>query len=203
MPHDDIITKMVLIYSDYLKNQYIGPVFCEEEYECYYSGSPQVDPFMSIAKPSISVSQYIQRVAIYSKCSASAFIGAGIFIDRILRTNKNFYLTEYNFHRLFVMAVTLAAKFFDDKFYTNDHYSKVGGICIEEFNNLELELLFLLKFSLKISLDEYESFLSILDQKYCYLASCHSFCRFNEVSYTKPFFDSSFKSSQHTSALST
>lgn len=39
------------------------------------------------------------------------------------------------------MSLTIAVKFFDEKYYTNDYYSKVGGISLKEFNFLEIEFL--------------------------------------------------------------
>ena len=42
----------------------------------------------------------------------------------------------------------MAAKFFDDQYYDNRYYSRVGGIPCLELNSLELEFLFLTNFTL-------------------------------------------------------
>ncbi len=42
----------------------------------------------------------------------------------------------------------IAAKFFDDAFYNNEYYAKVGGISNLEVNHLEIEFLNLMNFSL-------------------------------------------------------
>ena len=45
-------------------------------------------------------------------------------------------------------SVTLAAKYFDDQYYNNQYYGRVGGIPCLELNSLELEFLFLTNFTL-------------------------------------------------------
>lgn len=45
----------------------------------------------------------------------------------------------------------IAAKFFDDRYYSNEHYARVGGISSLEMNQLEREYLQLINFNLYIS----------------------------------------------------
>ena len=45
----------------------------------------------------------------------------------------------------------LAAKFFDDRYYNNEYYSKVGGISNAEINLLEREFLHYINFRLYVS----------------------------------------------------
>lgn len=49
----------------------------------------------------------------------------------------------------------LAAKFFDDKYFNNLYYAKVGGVPNKEINSLEVEFLFLINFSLHVDEDMY------------------------------------------------
>jgi len=55
-------------------------------------------------------------------------------------------------------SVMLAAKFFDDQYYNNKYYAKVGGITPSEMNTLEVEFLFMAKFSLFVSSDTYSKY---------------------------------------------
>ena len=48
--------------------------------------------------------------------------------------------------RLLITAVMTAAKFFDDRYYNNEYYSKIGGISNEEINTLETEFLIFINF---------------------------------------------------------
>jgi len=44
-------------------------------------------------------------------------------------------------HRLLITAIMLASKFFDDVYYNNAYYARVGGISNSEVNSLEMEML--------------------------------------------------------------
>ena len=48
------------------------------------------------------------------------------------------------------------AKFYDDSFFNNEVYAKIGGVPVEELNHLELEFVFLIGFSLVIAPEEYQ-----------------------------------------------
>jgi len=48
-------------------------------------------------------------------------------------------------------AIMLAAKFFDDHFYNNEYYAKVGGMSNKEINALEIEFLNLINFHLHVN----------------------------------------------------
>jgi len=50
----------------------------------------------------------------------------------------------------------LASKFFDDVYYNNSYYARVGGISNAEVNSLEMELLRMISFSLFVQPDQYE-----------------------------------------------
>ena len=52
----------------------------------------------------------------------------------------------------------LAAKFFDDLFYNNAFYAKLGGVNPAEMNTLEVELLHLLNFSLMVRPDVFAKY---------------------------------------------
>ena len=59
----------------------------------------------------------------------------------------------------------LASKFFDDIYYNNAYYARVGGIANAEVNNLEMEMLHMISFSLYVSPEQYERYrTSLYDQ---------------------------------------
>jgi len=47
-------------------------------------------------------------------------------------------------------AVLLAAKFFDDFYYSNEYFARIGGISNKEINVLEIEFLNAINFSLHV-----------------------------------------------------
>ena len=94
----------------------------------------------------------LQQIHKYASCSSECFVFALIYIDRLIQRN-NFILTELNVHRVVITAVLLAAKFYDDSYYNNAYYAKVGGVPVTEMNGLELEFLFFIQFSLHATPD--------------------------------------------------
>lgn len=52
----------------------------------------------------------------------------------------------------------LAAKFFDDHYYSNAYYARVGGVRSKEINILEVHFLTLIGYQLYVSPSEYEQY---------------------------------------------
>ncbi|KAJ5342407.1 hypothetical protein N7541_011531 [Penicillium brevicompactum] len=77
-----------------------------------------------------------------------------------------FVVDSFNIHRLVIAGVTCASKFFSDVFYTNSRYAKVGGLPLVELNHLELQFLLLNDFRLAISVEELESYGTMLVEFY-------------------------------------
>lgn len=111
-----------------------------------------VTKFHALKAPAISIEQYLERIHKYASCSTECFILALIYIDRLIQRN-DFILSELNVHRVCVTAILLAAKFFDDAYYNNAYYAKVGGVLVSEMNGLEVEFLFRINFSLHVTPD--------------------------------------------------
>ena len=110
--------------------------------------------FSSRNLPKISISDYLYRIMKYTKVEESTLIIALIYIDRFCK-NKKVILTEYNVHRLLLASVVVAIKFNEDKYYKNLFYSKIGGIEVEEMNQLEIDFLIFLNFNLFVEHEVY------------------------------------------------
>lgn len=117
----------------------------------------QVTKFHALKAPGIRVEAYLERVQKYSSCSNECFILALIYIDRLIERN-NFLMTALNVHRVVITAILLAAKFFDDAYYNNAYYAKVGGVLVSELNGLEVDFLFRINFSLHVSPELFEKY---------------------------------------------
>lgn len=63
-----------------------------------------------------------------------------------------------NVHRVIITSILLAAKFFDDAYYNNAYYAKVGGVLVNELNGLEVDFLFRINFSLHVPPDTFEKY---------------------------------------------
>mmetsp|Transcript_4424 Transcript_4424/g.10692 ORF Transcript_4424/g.10692 Transcript_4424/m.10692 type:complete len:437 (+) Transcript_4424:519-1829(+) len=117
----------------------------------------QVTKFHALKAPGIGVEAYLDRIHKYASCSNECFILALIYIDRLIERN-NFLLTELNVHRVVITAILLAAKFFDDAYYNNAYYAKVGGVLVSELNGLEVDFLFRINFSLHVQPEVFEKY---------------------------------------------
>jgi len=121
-------------------------------------GDPgQVTKFHAMKPPAIGIQQYLERIHKYASCSNECFILALIYIDRLIQRN-NFLLTELNVHRVVITGILLAAKFFDDAYYNNAYYAKVGGVLVTEVNGLEVDFLFRINFSLHVTPQVFEKY---------------------------------------------
>lgn len=106
--------------------------------------------FHTCSKPGITIRQYMQRIAKvthffgffvnvflssslisfslqYSECSGEVLILALMHINRILHYQPQFELTSLNIHRLLLTSIMVSAKFFDDQFYNNAFFARIGG----------------------------------------------------------------------------
>jgi hypothetical protein len=117
----------------------------------------EVTKFHALKAPGISIKQYLERIHKYASCSTECFVLALIYIDRLIQ-NSNFRLSELNVHRVIITAILLAAKFFDDAYYNNAYYAKVGGVLVSEMNGLEVEFLFRINFSLHVKPDVFAKY---------------------------------------------
>jgi len=114
----------------------------------------KVTKFHALRPPRISIAAYLERILRFANCSGECFVLALVYIDRLIR-HQNFIICSLNIHRVIMTSITLAAKFFDDAFYNNSYYARIGGIPVQELNSLELEFLFLVNFTLHVSPIDY------------------------------------------------
>jgi len=126
------------------------------------SARPQrrVTRFHSVCAPQLSIRDYLARIAKYFQCSRECFVLCLVYIDRIVKLHPEFTICSLNIHRLLVTSVMLAVKFFDDVYYSNAYYAKVGGVKIKEVNVLEAQFLQLIDWRLHVTPEEYEQYRS-------------------------------------------
>lgn len=123
------------------------------------AGRPQrVTKFHSVRMPQLTIRDYLMRIAKYFQCSRECFVLCLIYIDRIVKLHPEFTICNLNIHRLLVTGVMLAAKFFDDDYYSNAYYAKVGGIRTKEANVLECQFLQLIDWRLHVTPQEYDQY---------------------------------------------
>ncbi len=98
------------------------------------------------------------RLARYSHCDENAFVLVVIYLDRAQGRQPGLVLNSHTVHRLLIACLVLAIKFSSDFYYKNSHYAQVGGVPLEEFNRLELELIRCLGWDLWVDPEELACF---------------------------------------------
>lgn len=96
------------------------------------------------------------------KCTQESYVVALIYLDRVTAMKPELELSNYCIHRLFLTALIISVKFYEDKYYKNSYYARVGGISSNEVNTLEHEFLIYIEFALFVKSEEYENYLSTL-----------------------------------------
>lgn len=96
-------------------------------------------------KPTLSIRSYLESnilvmLGIFQFIGASpiVFVLALILIDRLQESYAGFCMTYRNAHRLMITAVVVATKYYDDFYFKNTFYAKLGGISIQLLNDMEL-----------------------------------------------------------------
>lgn len=117
----------------------------------------QKNIFSTLNTPKISIRDYLERMRKYFHCSVECFVLSLIYFDRLIQ-NADYVANSYNIHRLLLASVVTAAKFFDDSYYVNSYYASVGGVSLEELNELEISFLFTIRFGLHVDCDEYQHY---------------------------------------------
>jgi|GEM_PF-4887139 len=114
--------------------------------------------------------------------SNEALVLSLIYLNQIKSEYPSFEFNRLTMHRLLLCSMLCAAKFLDDCCYDNEYYAEVGGVSIEELNNLEIEFLALLKNSLRVKSKDYKVFYDALRGEGIYQGihqNCH--CKFRSV----------------------
>ena len=111
--------------------------------------------------PKISVGDFIYRITYYSKIEDSTLISGLILLDRYCKKQK-IILTIFNVHRLISISIIVAIKLLEDKYFTNKYYSKICGIDLSLFNQLEYEFICGLDFNLCIEKNFYYKYQNLL-----------------------------------------
>ncbi|WAR56009.1 hypothetical protein PtB15_6B753 [Puccinia triticina] len=138
--------------------------------------------------PQISIEAYLLRILKYCPTSNGVFLSTLIYLDRLCTFyhrhckqqqqrpssikkkrwnlpatplapfNFHFVIDSWNVHRFLIASITAASKLLSDVFYTNSRYAKVGGLPLEELEELEIKFLLMSDFRLMISASEFEDY---------------------------------------------
>mmetsp|Transcript_62227 Transcript_62227/g.148475 ORF Transcript_62227/g.148475 Transcript_62227/m.148475 type:complete len:344 (+) Transcript_62227:201-1232(+) len=115
----------------------------------------QLSRFHCVREPQLPLKAYLSRLRTFFLCSTECYVLALVYIDRLVQRHPEIVVSPLSSHRLLISALTLAAKFNDDTFYSNSYYAKVGGLRVEELNALEKTFLRLIDWKLHVKPEEF------------------------------------------------
>lgn len=92
--------------------------------------------------PSISVLDYLNRLAKHATLTPPLLLSMVYYIDRLCALYPEFTINTLTVHRFLITAATVAAKGLSDLFWNNTTYARVGGVRVAELKLLELEFLY-------------------------------------------------------------
>lgn len=116
----------------------------------------RVTRFHAVRAPGLSVHDYLKRLATYYQCSSACLVTGLVYIDRVAKRHREFTISPLNVHRLLATSIMVAAKFWDDAYYSTAYYSKVAGVRVREMRMLEAQFLSLNGWRLHVSPREYD-----------------------------------------------
>ena len=106
--------------------------------------------------PRISIQDYLMRIVTYSGTSSRSLILSLIYIDRLTQKDKNLIkLTRFNVHKLLLVSIMAASKFYDDEHLCNKNWAAIGGVEVSDINRLECEFLSNIDYRLNVDVNEF------------------------------------------------
>lgn len=119
--------------------------------------------FYGKCAPPISVEEYILRIQKYAHCTPASFLHAVVYMDRLVdKYGVIFAPNTLNVHRLLLTGTVIAAKFLDDRVFSNAYYARIGGVSTQELNGMEREFLKLMHYKLRVKPALVESYCKAL-----------------------------------------
>jgi len=113
--------------------------------------------------PPISIQEYLVRIMTYSRASSRNMVMSLSFIDKLCNDqNWQFVLTKHNIHRLLVVSLMVAAKFYEDFYIDNDSWAAIAGVNLQELNRLEIKFLSYIDFDINTKLDWFLNYVQLL-----------------------------------------
>ena len=111
------------------------------------------EPLYSKMIPVLSLKKFLIRIVKYTEAENNTLIVAYLYIIKLIKI-ENFILSLNNIYRLLLGSVVLAKKFLEDINFNNLYYCEIGGMPVQELNNIEFSLFIRINFDVNPKLEE-------------------------------------------------
>lgn len=108
-----------------------------------------------VRAPGIGIREYGDRMLRYCNNSPVCYVAAFAYMLRLQEGSGGvcggaLRIDSLTCHRMMAVGTIIATKFFDDKFFSNQHYAQVAGVSLAEWNAMEMDMLFRLGFRARV-----------------------------------------------------
>lgn len=126
---------------------------------------PKLALFHSKFEPEFSATLYLHHLAHSPKVEIpqSLALHAIYLIDKILIKNPQLELCSCNIHRLVLAATVISNKVLYDDIFDNRWWAKRGGVSLDHLNDLEVNFLEMINYSVNSTLEVLNDIQSKLD----------------------------------------
>ncbi|CAD7941751.1 unnamed protein product [Amoebophrya sp. A120] len=154
----DLYWRKVINYAETHFGIYRRPKYCEDE---------RLNMFYLTSQTSMPLNEYFARFHKHFDASAESYVIAYIYLDRLRASltsvdppgkHRSHRLNNANIYRFWLAAITLASKYWDDRFFSNTRYALIGGVPLAELNKLEWAFFSLLDFNICVSVPEFQHY---------------------------------------------
>lgn len=111
------------------------------------------EPLYSKIIPVLSLKKYLIRIIKYTEAENNTLIVAYLYIIQLIN-KENYVLSINNIYRLLLGSVVLAKKVLEDLKYNNSYFCEIGGLTLEELNNIEFSLFIRMNFEVNPKKEE-------------------------------------------------
>ena len=108
------------------------------------------DNFNSKKNNKINLCDYLVKIFKLTDITQSNLITALCYLD-------DFFICHKNIKKLILVSLMVAGKFYEDFHHINEHWSFVGGLELNEINNLEKNYLMKIHYKLIINEEKFNS----------------------------------------------
>eukprot|EP00347_Sterkiella_histriomuscorum_P003675 403363375 len=108
----------------------------------------------------IQVYKFISLFMACFEVGTEVIIASLVYIDRLIAQNKDLYITESTAKSILHTALTLASKFYLDRYEKNTIFYAVGGLSKRQMRSMQDLYLDLIDFNLYIDESEYNRYMS-------------------------------------------
>jgi len=113
--------------------------------------------FYAAVVPSITLKDFLMRIAWFYGCTKECFVLALEYIHRIVKDKSEIVVNYNTAYHLVLTCIKVAAKFLDDMVFNNKFFAHVTGLPAVNIAVLEIELLFRLSFDLFVLPEQYQN----------------------------------------------